>query len=1779
MPAQPLRARMTALSAACLVALSPLAVSAASAAPLPSAVPQAQTTASGATSTGNTAAVTDADPTSGLLVTEIVPNTTGADAFEFFELHNPTEEAIDLASAGYGFSYSYVDSADTSRDVPLAIAEDEGDVVLQPGETVVMWLSYTADDLDSFAHTVDEFREFYGMADANSARVVRVTGQNGMANGGDRGIRVLKDGQVDGWSHYPSGSAAAQKGIHFGRTTAEGQPSRTVVETQATPTPGEVTEDQTRLGAPGEEPEQPGDETEGPGTDVVPPVIVTEILPNTTGTDRFEYFEIHNTTDQAIDLGGQGFSFAYSYVDSDDRSSDVPLDLVEDLTLDAGETAVLWLSYETADFSSFDHTVAEFREFHGIAADDTTPIVRVTGQDGMANGGDRGIRVLENDEISSWSHYPSGSAGVQLGIEFALPTVGGQPSLSLLAPQAEPTPGQVREEQLSTSPVEQPEPEDPFADRTPSQTAAPLVITELVVDSTNVGNADGYEFVEVANTSDQAIDLSDYTLNYLYPDTGSDAVWAAQPSDVLLQPGETLVYWIKNGSNGDLTVEDFNAFHGTELVLGQSLVEVHTGGMANGSARGMQIQTNTGFPVNRGFYNMDGVRDVATDQGLHFGVDPEDLEVQQLWGSADPTPGSLHRAQLPGSPVSLPADTAEPVVEDTTGGAIDPAEPFGFSARITDDVLVRTVTLNLRSNADDAPQQFSLQAGQGADQQDLYSYGLPQADLTGKRWFEYSFTVSDGTQEITSDTQRVSVEGADTAPVRLNLEDGQFLAGTAALIGAADSVENPVGLMIDGTPVETTASLEAEPVFAFETTQTDNYFRNGVLAGGEELHIFDEGTYERTETVSVPVPLHHITDDNTLTASVYAGTKAAPEIDPGENNDDFQIRNPRLILPDGRTLTPRGLEDPQSWMNMGDSAGKLEFYDAAFDLPDDAFTGSAHQWDTTAATDGEHTVSASLGDGGESVSRTVQVDNTGPEISVSGVQAGEPARGPITVDTDITDAGAGIASSAVTLNGEEIELPYETSSVDLPAGEHTIEVSAVDELGNTSTESVTFTTPDENPTSDGYSPADGATVEAGDVTLSADVDDPSSDTVDAAFYEGLRPDLDSAGVRASSGTVIDAASTERQEATVLTAEDVEAMSTLDGVSSAVESSSQFPYQMFEVDVPADSVDGSEVRLQWDGSAEEDAQVALYALRADGSGWDEVDRHITGEQPSGLFNRVAAGVTRAATTEAGQESFTLAGAVDAEAYATDGTVTVLVQHSDGFAGQDFTTRESTVENAHPDDVDRSEYDFTLAWESDTQYYNEEFYDHQVAIHDYLLAERENKNIQFMFHTGDVIDEMDKLYQWQNADPEYARLDEAGLPYSILAGNHDVVLDNQVDYSTFSSYFGEDRYADKPWYGGSYEDNRGSYQLFSAGGVDFIVVAMGWDPGDAEIEWMNEVLAAHPDRVGILNLHEFMLTTGGLGPIPQRILDEVAATNPNVQMIMSGHYHDAFTRTDDFDDDGDGTPDRTVTSMLFDYQGLPEGGQGYLRMLHFDNEGERMMVRTYSPSLERYNSDEASLLAEGEDIYADQEFELSYEQLGIEPSSRVLSTDAFSAEILTDHEIGTDEDVVTPGTAETVWTDRDAGEHSWFVRVTDEFGGTETSPVMTFLAEGEDPGTEVPGDGSENPGDEDGGTGGDSEPTPGSGNEGTAGGDVAPGRETGQDTGSNDGHGGNGETGVVDEVDTGASDDRRGTGTPDRGEATLASTGVSGGLVWLLGGGLLALGLGTVLVIRQSRSRNI
>ncbi|WP_304272172.1 metallophosphoesterase, partial [Pseudoglutamicibacter cumminsii] len=1123
------------------------------------------------------------------------------------------------------------------------------------------------------------------------------------------------------------------------------------------------------------------------------------------------------------------------------------------------------------------------------------------------------------------------------------------------------------------------------------------------------------------NPTNRAINLRDYQLHYLYIlndlTITSSAEWPMEPHDAVVEPGKTVVVWVKNGPNDDLTAEDFAKNYGVNAE-DLTLVEVKSAGMANGSPRGMELRTRTGEKVHRVNYNVTAEKDPAKDQGLHYGYNAEDPGNSGIFEKSPATPGSVKPEQVPGSAIEVPEDTEAPVIKDQSPKSLAPNTDAELKFSITDNIQVRRAELSLSNNANKEPQVHNLTTnGDGT-----YTFTIPQADLVGKRYFEYTVTATDGTNETTTEKVRVPLDGVNTDPLRLNVEDGQFVRGTVPISVASDNPGEKLGLCVNDTDLtETHASLEKEPVFAFETSQTDTFFRNGVLVDGEILNIFDEGTYSEWATISTDIPLNHVTAGKPLQVDIAAGTKAAPGPDPNENNDDFVVRNVRLVLPDGRTLRAPGWDDPAKIIQMGDSSGKVEVLEALFTIPEDAYNAQAAQWDSTTVEDGEHTVCGTDANG-ERVERTVKVDNTAPAITTS-VKDGEEKRGAFTIDFEATDAGSGLDSIEATLDGEKIETGTELSSVTMPAGTHTLEITAKDKIGNVSKRTLTFTTPVEQPNGAISNRAGAVLSICTPGSLSARVSDPSGDPLTVSFREGHTVSLENETLTAVSGTVNNANQTEREGDTLK-------------AGGTTTSDSELPYHAFTTDVPEGASDDSLVRVAWEGTTDPGARVRLLVWNTAANAYQEVDVALTDKE------------TGEATLEA---------MVPLGEHAVDGEIRAVVQHSEGWAGPNLSGRDSAVEPYHPEDTPRDQYDFTFAWETDTQYYNESFYDHQIAIHNYLLERREALNLQYLFHTGDIVDKAEQQFQWDNANKAYKMLDEAGLPYGVLAGNHDVGHMSN-DFTEYSKNFGEDRYAHNPWYGGSYQNNRGHYDLITAGGHDFIMLYMGWAPGDAEIEWMNEVLEAYPERTAIINLHEYMLTTGGLGPIPQRIYDEVITPNANVRAVMSGHYHDAYTRVDRFDDDGDGNPERTVTQMLFDYQALPEGGQGFLRLMHFDNKGQHVKVRTFSPSLKQYNADDATLEPEH------QEFTISYDALGLEQTTKSLTTAKARVDVLTAKELGSVEDVESGTEAKVSVENLAEGEHTIYVLTTDPYGAKHYSALQRVTIEGGDCNVEEP----ENPG---------------------------------------------------------------------------------------------------------------
>ena len=124
----------------------------------------------------------------------------------------------------------------------------------------------------------------------------------------------------------------------------------------------------------------------------------------------------------------------------------------------------------------------------------------------------------------------------------------------------------------------------------------------------------------------------------------------------------------------------------------------------------------------------------------------------------------------------------------------------------------------------------------------------------------------------------------------------------------------------------------------------------------------------------------------------------------------------------------------------------------------------------------------------------------------------------------------------------------------------------------------------------------------------------------------------------------------------------------------------------------------------------------------------------------------------------------------------------------------------------------------------------------------------------------------------------------VPYGIAPGNHDLPT------TLFNWFFPFTRFAGEPWYGGHFADsNDNSFQLFSVGAIDFLVIHLGFCPTAQGIAGANSVLKAHSDRVAIITTHGYLGLSGERSVSEcsdtQYIWDELVVPNPNVHFVLT------------------------------------------------------------------------------------------------------------------------------------------------------------------------------------------------------------------------------------------------------------------------------------------------------
>src|ERR1700754_4543674 len=117
-------------------------------------------------------------------------------------------------------------------------------------------------------------------------------------------------------------------------------------------------------------------------------------------------------------------------------------------------------------------------------------------------------------------------------------------------------------------------------------------------------------------------------------------------------------------------------------------------------------------------------------------------------------------------------------------------------------------------------------------------------------------------------------------------------------------------------------------------------------------------------------------------------------------------------------------------------------------------------------------------------------------------------------------------------------------------------------------------------------------------------------------------------------------------------------------------------------------------------------------------------------------------------------------------------------------------------------------FTVVMIPDTQYLLDDQRGDSEPVTDafkWMVDNRSDQNIAFAAGLGDVTQD-GRENEFARADQAFKILDRAKLPYSVLAGNHDIPGSNDNRPATpYSKYFGPSRYANDPTFVGAYGVN--------------------------------------------------------------------------------------------------------------------------------------------------------------------------------------------------------------------------------------------------------------------------------------------------------------------------------------------------------------------------------------
>ena len=249
--------------------------------------------------------------------------------------------------------------------------------------------------------------------------------------------------------------------------------------------------------------------------------------------------------------------------------------------------------------------------------------------------------------------------------------------------------------------------------------------------------------------------------------------------------------------------------------------------------------------------------------------------------------------------------------------------------------------------------------------------------------------------------------------------------------------------------------------------------------------------------------------------------------------------------------------------------------------------------------------------------------------------------------------------------------------------------------------------------------------------------------------------------------------------------------------------------------------------------------------------------------------------------------------------------------------------------------------------------------------WIVENVRTQNIVFVSHVGDIVD-INNRAQWQLAGECLERL-HGVVPYGLTVGNHD--MENNGNAALFQEFFPAARFRELPWYGGTFEharedqtisrNNVNSFQLFSAGGLEFVHINLECNAPDDVLAWAGAILTQYSGRRAMISTHmdlgplnkptaddgffkdpkgrmTWVKVHGKRGNSPAQMWEKLYSKHANIGFVFSGDQ----SRTTAMRISAQGSVGNFVHALLSDYT-----SSGPLRLYRFVPSENKVRVITF------------------------------------------------------------------------------------------------------------------------------------------------------------------------------------------------------------------------------------------